>query len=288
MKRAGKETGRHKGVPSLIGVTLIGIVLAGPWWYLHLPVNELARVNPKKTALMRYREEKGIHGHSIWMPLDRIAPALIEAVIVAEDANFYRHRGIDWEGVREAAQRNWKEKRLHRGGSTITQQLAKNLYLNPSKTLWRKLKELLITLRMERTLSKSRILELYLNVVEWGRGIYGAEAAARHYFGKSASALTVEEASWLAAILPSPIRYGKGAGASYIEKRASRIARLVERRLGIKPDTGEPVEPPEPEDLPDEPALEPPSSVNPPDPGFTAAGGNGESVNETIARRLSW
>jgi monofunctional biosynthetic peptidoglycan transglycosylase len=223
---------------------------------------------------MRYREETGIHGQPIWVPLDRIAPELIEAVIVAEDANFYRHSGVDWEGLREAARRDWKEKRLRRGGSTITQQLAKNLYLNPSKTLWRKLKELFITLRLERTLSKARILELYLNVVEWGRGIYGAEAAARHYFGKPASGLTIDEASWLAAILPSPIRYGKGSDSSYIEQRASRIARLVERRLGIRPDAEEPVEPPEPDDLPEEPMLDPPPSINPPAPEVTAARGN--------------
>lgn len=219
-------------VPTLFGLILAGVVMAGIWWSLQLPdVSRLASVNPPHTALMSYREQNGTHGHPLWVPLTQIAPELRQAVIVAEDANFYRHHGVDWEAVWDAFERNVEEGRLYRGGSTITQQLAKNLYLDPSKTVSRKITEMAIALRMEHALSKSRILELYLNVVEWGHGIYGAESAARHYFGASASDLTLEEAAWLAAILPSPLRYEERTDSLYIQKRAERIKWLVERRL---------------------------------------------------------
>jgi monofunctional biosynthetic peptidoglycan transglycosylase len=269
--RRNKPSLVQKG-PSFFALAAIALTIAACWWYFRLPnPARFAHVNPERTALMRYREEKGIHGLPIWVPLGRIAPSLRQSVLVAEDANFYHHHGIDWDGLREALQRDWKEKRLYRGGSTITQQLAKNLYLNPSKTLWRKLKELALSLRIERALSKSRILEIYLNVAEWGRGVYGAEAASRHYFGKPASDLTIDEAAFLAAILPSPLRYEKRRDSPYIRKRTERIARFVERRLGGKPVLSEPVEPepPEPPDLDDEP-IEPsqddPETFSPPPP----------------------
>jgi monofunctional biosynthetic peptidoglycan transglycosylase len=218
-----------------------GLAAAGAWWYVTLPDGaEFVRQNPVRTALMRDRETRNIHNrpipqhipqHILWAPMAEIAPALRHAVIVAEDANFYRHHGIDWEALRLALKRNWKERRLYRGGSTITQQLAKNLYLDPEKTVWRKITEGLIAMRMERQLSKTRILELYLNVAEWGRGVYGAGAAARHHFGKPAAELTIGEASWLAAILPAPLRYEHQPGAPAVTARAATIRRLVERRL---------------------------------------------------------
>ena len=163
----------------------------------------------------------------IWVPLSRISPYLQKAVIVAEDASFYRHRGFDWPGIRDAATRNWDRGELRRGGSTITQQLAKNLYLSPEKNFVRKLHEALITRALEDRLSKRRILELYLNVVEWGHGIYGAEAAARHHFGKAALDLTPAEAALLAGILPSPRRYDPLRVTPYLIKRQEQILRRM-------------------------------------------------------------
>ncbi|MBI4209586.1 MAG: monofunctional biosynthetic peptidoglycan transglycosylase [Deltaproteobacteria bacterium] len=215
----------------LLAVLFLLLLIFGLVGYIHLPdVSELRWKNPQKTALMRYREEQGIHGRPIWVSLTAIAPTLRHAVIVAEDINFYEHNGTDWNAIWEAVKKNLKRRQLYAGGSTISQQLAKNLYLNPSKTFWRKFQEMVITSRLERELSKSRILEVYLNVAEWGRGIYGAEAAARHYFNKSASDLTLEEASWLAAILPSPLRYEKQQHSRYIDKKTRRIERWVEKR----------------------------------------------------------
>lgn len=218
------------------GLVVLGLVVVGTWWFLTLPDGSaFISKNPQQTTMMLHREQQGIRGHHTWVPLARMAPQLRHAVIVAEDANFYRHHGIDWEAVRDAVQRDWNEHRLYRGGSTITQQLAKNLYLDPSKTLSRKITEAVIAMRMERNLSKSRILELYLNVVEWGRGIYGAEAAAQHYFGKSSADLTVEEAAWLAAILPAPLRYEVNRHAKAVLMRAKTIQQFVERRLPGRP-----------------------------------------------------
>ncbi|MEW6325570.1 MAG: biosynthetic peptidoglycan transglycosylase, partial [Nitrospirota bacterium] len=175
----------------LIAAALLaaGLVILGAGWFLALPDGgEFVDQWPERTAMMRHREAQGIRSRPLaWTPLARISPALRHAVIVAEDANFYEHAGLDWDAAWSALRRNWKERRLHRGGSTITQQLAKNLYLDPGKTVWRKITEALIAVRLERRLSKSRILELYLNVAEWGRGVYGAEAAARHYFDASAA-----------------------------------------------------------------------------------------------------
>lgn len=180
---------------------------------------------------MLYRAESGVKGAPIWQPLENIAVELRHAVIVAEDAEFNRHHGVDWNALWNAQKRNFKERRLYRGGSTITQQLAKNLYLRPSKTVLRKYKELFIAIRLEQLLSKPRILEIYLNVIEWGSGIYGAEAAARHYFEKSAAELSLDEATWLAAILPSPLRFEKNRNSEYIKKRANWIKGFVERRM---------------------------------------------------------
>ena len=195
-------------------------------------VRELRSKNPQKTALMSYREEQGIHGRLQWVPLTSIAPPLRHAVIVAEDTHFYEHNGTDWDAMWEAMKKNIRRRQLYAGGSTLSQQLVKNLYLNPSKTFWRKLEEMVITFRLEQELSKSRILEIYLNVAEWGQGIYGAEAAAQHYFDKPASDLTLEEASWLAAILPSPLRYEKHRHSRYIDAKAQRIGRWIEKRFG--------------------------------------------------------
>jgi monofunctional biosynthetic peptidoglycan transglycosylase len=180
-------------------------------WLVTLPnVSALKNINPSTTALMDAREaqarEQGqtIGRHWQWVPLARISPHLRLAVVAAEDASFFRHEGFDWEGIKDAAIANLETGELKRGGSTITQQLAKNLYLSSERSMFRKAREALITRLLEHHLRKDRILELYLNVAEWGIGVYGAEAAARHHFQKSSHDLTAEEAAWLAAILPSP------------------------------------------------------------------------------------
>jgi monofunctional biosynthetic peptidoglycan transglycosylase len=148
-------------------------------------------------------------------------------VVAAEDASFFTHEGFDWEGIKDAALYDLEKGELKRGGSTITQQLAKNLYLSSERSLFRKAREALITRALEQQLSKDRILELYLNVAEWGNGVYGAEAAARHHFKKPAKDLTMEEAAWLAAILPSPRRYDPLRMTTALTRRHERILRRM-------------------------------------------------------------
>jgi monofunctional biosynthetic peptidoglycan transglycosylase len=205
-------------------------------WLITLPdVATLARNNPTSTALMESRQARASEqGRAIprqwtWVPISRISSHLQRAVIAAEDASFFIHEGFDWEGIRDAAIHNLEAGEMKRGGSTITQQLAKNLYLSPERSLWRKAREALITRSLEHRLTKERILELYLNVAEWGRGIYGAEAAARHHFGKSAAELTADEAAWLAAILPSPQRYDPIRKTAALTRRHQRILRWMHK-----------------------------------------------------------
>jgi monofunctional biosynthetic peptidoglycan transglycosylase len=210
------------------------VAAAATLFFLTLPdVRPLATAFPKSTAFMEQRKadltRRGESTRIEWtpVPLSQIAPALRRAVVVAEDARFWSHAGVDWEAVREAFERDWREKQLQHGASTITQQLAKNLYLSPARTPWRKLREWAIARRLEKTLSKKRILELYLNVIELGRRTYGAEAAARHYFGKPAAALSAAEAATLAAIIPSPRIYDPVRHPRRVELRARRIQRRM-------------------------------------------------------------
>lgn len=217
----------------LIGLPLGVLAFA---WLLTLPdVAILATSNPTSTALMDSRlawaKEQGrpIAKQWIWVPLSRISLHLQRAVIAAEDGSFFVHEGFDWEGIKDAALHNLEAGELQRGGSTITQQLAKNLYLSSERSLLRKAREALITRSLEHRLSKERILELYLNVAEWGRGIYGAEAAARHHFGKSAADVTTDEAAWLAAILPSPQRYDPLRKTTALIRRHQRIVRWMNK-----------------------------------------------------------
>lgn len=158
-----------------------------------------------------------------WRALSDIAPSLRAAVVIAEDANFYTHTGLDYNALWLAAQRNWQHGQLHVGGSTITQQVVKNLYLSPQRSLWRKLREMAITDKLEATLSKSEILELYLNLAQWGDGIYGAEAAARYWFGHSAKHLTAEEAARLASALPNPMRRAPTKSTAKLARRRAHI-----------------------------------------------------------------
>lgn len=215
-----------------LSLPLGGFVL---YWLVTLPdVSELARSNPRSTALIDARtSEARKRGRRVspqrrWVPLTRISAHLKRAVIVAEDARFYTHEGFDWEGIKDAALDNLEAGKFKRGGSTITQQLAKNLYLTPKKTLLRKMREALIARTLEHNLSKRRILELYLNVVEWGHHVYGAEAAARHHFGKPASALSKEEAALLAAILPAPRRYDPLRVTQALRRKQERILSFMD------------------------------------------------------------
>jgi monofunctional biosynthetic peptidoglycan transglycosylase len=179
--------------------------------YLTLPdVRQLATTNPASTAFMELRAaEAAREGRTPrrvqrWVPYGRIAPSLKRAVLVAEDSAFWDHEGIDVEQIRESIRISWEQGRAVRGASTITQQLAKNLYLSPSRDPLRKLRELIIARRLEAALPKSRIFEIYLNVIEWGDGIWGADAAARTYFGVPASALNAEQSALLAGAIINP------------------------------------------------------------------------------------
>ncbi len=165
-----------------------------------------------------------------WVPLSQISEHLIHAVIVAEDGTFYEHDGVDWFEVKESFIKNLTKFRFARGGSTITQQLAKNLFLSTSKDPMRKLKEFFISQSLEDELSKRRILEIYLNVIEWGDGIFGAEAAALKYFGKHTYELTREEATQMAAVIPSPLRNKPNSGSRFVNYRTRMIATRMAAR----------------------------------------------------------
>jgi monofunctional biosynthetic peptidoglycan transglycosylase len=193
---------------SLLLALIVGSVA---YFYYSLPdVSLLKKQNPRTSALMELRDEeykrKAIRSRrqQVWVPYAAISDHLKRAVLISEDAAFFSHKGVDVKELQEAIKADWETLSFKRGGSTITMQLAKNLYLNPSKNPLRKIKEFIIAWQLEEALSKRRIFELYLNVVEFGPNVYGAEAAARHYFGKPAAALDPLEAASLAALLPSP------------------------------------------------------------------------------------
>lgn len=222
-----------------VRTVIYGIALLFFLQYLTLPNNSLQSLrknNPKKTAMMVQREDEASSSvkpfaiQQQWVPISRISKNLINAVIVSEDGMFYEHDGVDWYELEESIIKNLEKGKAARGGSTISQQLSKNLYLSTSKDPIRKLKELIITLRMERTLSKRRILEIYLNVIEWGNGVFGAEAAAKKYFGKSASQLSREEAAQMAAVIPSPRRNQPNVLTRYIARRTSIILNRMSAR----------------------------------------------------------
>jgi monofunctional biosynthetic peptidoglycan transglycosylase len=201
-------------------------------WYLGWIV--LYRwVNPGETAFMareRARIEQVRPGTALrhtWVDYDRISVHLKRAVVTAEDARFTEHEGVDWDAIQKAFEANRKRGRPARGGSTISQQLAKNLFLSPERSYLRKAQELVITYMIEWSWDKRRILEVYVNVAEWGEGVFGVEAAARHYFNMAAGRLGPEQSAKLAAMLPRPRFYDRNRGASYITKRASAIARYM-------------------------------------------------------------
>ena len=222
----------------ITGILLALVVAGGLVFWLTLPdVTWLKKKNPTETAMMKFRAEQARQGgkkaRRYWkrVPLSRISPYLIQAVLIAEDDKFFEHEGFDWASMRQALEANIARKHVLRGGSTITQQLAKNLFLNPSQSLTRKLREAAIAVKLERELSKKRILELYLNLIEWGGGIYGAEAAARSWFSCPAAGLTLSQAIRLASILPNPHRFSAldTASARLNRKRRILAARMLRR-----------------------------------------------------------
>jgi len=208
-------------------VVALGLLLL---WCSVPSTDALATKNPATTAFIELRRSRGGEHFELawkWRPIGKISRYLRAAIIYAEDYNFYRHEGVDWKAIESAVESNLERGNLSIGGSTITQQLAKNLYLSPSRSFVRKLRELLIAYSLEDTLSKQRILELYLNVVEWGDGVFGAEAASRHWFGKSAHALTPAEAIRLAIALPNPFKRAPNVRSAELTKKSVRLARLL-------------------------------------------------------------
>ena len=187
---------------------------------------------PRETAFMAQRMDEARAKNPdarlryTWVPYAKISPQLKRAMIVAEDAKFSEHTGFDWEGIQNALDKNRKKGHVVAGGSTITQQLAKNLFLSPSKSWLRKGQEAVVTVLLEAMLPKQRILELYLNVIEWGNGVFGAEAAAQRYFGIPAAQLSAEQAARLAAMAPSPRLFERRPDSAYL---AGRVATILAR-----------------------------------------------------------
>lgn len=215
-------------------LVILGVIDIGRY-FVYPDINAIKETPPVPTAFMQYREEqwaqqnRTMHITHKWVSMKNISPNIIKAVLIGEDDGFYNHDGFDVKGMENAIERSIKKGTLA-GGSTISQQLSKNLYLSPSKNPIRKLKEAIITWRIEKTLSKRRILEIYLNVAEWGDGIFGIEAASRHYYHKSAKNLTAQEASRLAAVLPNPIRYNPKGNQEYVKNRSRIILKIMKRR----------------------------------------------------------
>lgn len=205
-------------------------------YFIYPDVSKLKKKNPGKTNLMLYMEEKSrTKGRKLmisqdWVPLQGISVSLREAVLIAEDDKFWHHEGFDVEALQRALEEDIKNKKFKSGGSTITQQLAKNLYLTPSKNPLRKLKEAVLAWRLERSLSKARILEIYLNVAQWGEHIFGVEMASRHYYGKRASELTPWESARLASVLPNPKKYSPTGNSRYVEYRSRIIYNIMSMR----------------------------------------------------------
>ena len=212
-----------KALAYTLGAALLLVIGVQLWFASHIVY--WSSYNPSSTAFMdRYLEKPGAKIRHTWVPYSRISEHLKRAVVAAEDAKFLDHEGFDWEAIQKARQKNEEQGRVVAGASTITQQLSKNLFLSGSRSWLRKAQEAAITWMMERTLSKRRILEIYLNVAEWGEGVFGAEAAARYHFGIPASTLNPEQGAYLAAILPSPRKYDRGRETPYIRGRMATIS----------------------------------------------------------------
>ncbi len=207
---------------SLLGFVLLQLYfLLQIWWWIDH--------NPEQTSFMRQQlsalQEKNPKAvlKQQWVPYNRISTNLKRAIIASEDANFSEHEGVDWEALQKAYEKNSKKHKVVSGGSTITQQLAKNLFLSGSRSYLRKGEELIITYMLETLMEKERIFEIYLNVVEFGSGIFGAEAAARHYYNIGAAGLGASQAAKLAVMLPNPRFYDKHRDSGYLARRTGVI-----------------------------------------------------------------
>lgn len=194
------------------------------WWVDHNP--SASAFMEEQLAKLQEDDPEAELRHK-WVPYERISPNLKRALIASEDAKFLDHEGFDWEGIQTAWEKNLKKGRIVAGGSTISQQLAKNLFLSSRKTPWRKAEEAIITVMLEGMMSKQRIFEIYLNVIEWGDGVFGAEAAARHYYKTSASKLSASQAARLAAMVPNPRYFDKHR----TDRKLSRKAAIIQRRM---------------------------------------------------------
>jgi len=238
---------RRKKSPGLLGwagrlllLALTAFLIIQAWFFVQ--VWQLREHNPDTTAFMRaylnspegqFRQQTGTGPviNQQWIPYEQISDHAKRAVVAAEDDRFMMHGGFDWEGIQQAFERNRQAGRVVAGGSGISQQLAKNLFLPGSRSWWRKGQETLITLMLEQTLDKERILELYLNLVEWGEGLYGIEAAAWHYHGIPAAALGKDQSARLAAMLPNPRFYEQNRNAQSLERRSRAILSRMDRSL---------------------------------------------------------
>jgi monofunctional biosynthetic peptidoglycan transglycosylase len=190
------------------------------WWVNHNPATSAFMED--RLEILQTKNPKAKLQH-LWVPYKNISTALKQALIVAEDDKFLDHEGFDWEGIQKAYEKNLQKGKIVAGGSTISQQLAKNLFLSTKRTPWRKGEEALITLMLEAMMDKERIFEIYLNTIEWGNGVFGAEAAARHYYGVSAAQLSSAQAAKLAAMVPNPRFYDRNREAPGLMRKTAII-----------------------------------------------------------------
>lgn len=226
-KKGAKSLGLGGLIARAIFILLTALVLYQLWIFLH--ICWWIKFNPSSSAFMEDRlavmqqKNPDVELHYQWVDYNRISNHLKRAVVAAEDARFIDHEGFDWEGIQKAYEKNVKKGKIVAGGSTISQQLAKNLFLSTKRTPWRKAEEAVITLMLEKMLTKRRILEIYLNVIEWGDGVFGAEAASRHYYKVSASRLSRYQAARLAAMIPNPRFYDRHKSTRYLNRRTATI-----------------------------------------------------------------
>jgi monofunctional biosynthetic peptidoglycan transglycosylase len=260
------------------------VVLGLAWVWSGLParsqVRALRDTNPGRTRLMLEREQqaqaRGRRARSTqaWVPLSAVSRHLIHAVVASEDQAFFGHAGVDWKAIQQSIEKNVEKRRFARGGSTITQQLAKNLYFGTAKTPQRKLRELVVTRWLEADLTKVRILALYLNVIEWGDGVYGCAAAARHWYGKPAAALTEAEAAGLAAMIPNPRRINPSVSPARHERATRRVLWLMAQAGYLGRDAAPLGAEPPPEPIPEDDELDvpppelPAGEPTPPEPAL--------------------
>jgi monofunctional biosynthetic peptidoglycan transglycosylase len=235
-KKHKKRKSFKKFIVILLSLIIIILLADICRYFIYPDVAQLKKINPDITALMQYRQEQWQQRHikkkisHTWVSLRHISPYLLEAVVIAEDDKFWFHDGFDFAALQAALQSDIKAGQFKSGGSTISQQLVKNLYLTPAKNPVRKIKEAILTWRAEQTLSKRRILELYLNEIEWGDGIFGCEAASQAYFQKSSLDLGPDEAAKLASVLPNPKKYNPLQSSRFVNRRSQLIYDRMEQR----------------------------------------------------------